>query len=266
MTALHLHMHGSSSRDTLVKVLATVFLNPADHDRQGRKIFVQSFLGCGCPDEVVEKAKLRFFVRPLGAYLQQRISTLGASRSSTPLEQQVNRLVDLPKTLRWPRRRAGELIPPVLWRRPMLDAVAKTAKSRRNLARLQSMSKAMIDAVIEVPGRAFFFLVTEETRRQKKTTLLVQYESGQLLYQLMGYNRCRLFTIRHRNEPKIIPQIDTALTWQGLYNVFYEARERYAFTDLVLDLFDDMDRGGLTRGDQLSQVTRKVHPPARQAP
>ena len=123
----------------------------------------------------------------------------------------------------------------------MLNAVAKTARHRESLAKLCTMSKAMIDAVIEVPGRAFFFLVIEETRRPRKTTLLVQYESGQLLYQLMGYNRCRLFTVRHRNEPKIIPQIDTALTWQGLYNVFCEARGRYAFTDLVLDLFDHMD-------------------------
>lgn len=237
----NLHTDPMCSRDTLVKVLATVFLNPADRDRQGRKIFVQDFLGCGCPDEIVEKAKIRFFVRSLGGYLQQRISALGASTSSTPLEEEVNRLVRLPKTLRWPRRQAGELIPPSQWRRPMLNAVAKTARHRESLARLCTMSKAMIDAVIEVPGRAFFFLVTEETKRPKKPALLVQYESGQLLYQLMGYNRCRLFTIRHRNEPKIIPQIDTALTWQGLYNVFCEARKRYPFTDLVLDLFDHMD-------------------------
>lgn len=241
MTRPSLHMNAGCSRDTLVKALATIFLNPADRDRQGRKIFVQGFLGCGCPDEVVEKAKIRFFVRPLRGYLQKRISTLNTSTSSTPLEEEVNRLVRLPKTLRWPRRRSGELIPPFRWRRPMLDAVAKTARHREGLARLCTMSKAMIDAVIEVPGRAFFFLVTEETKRPKKPALLVQYESGQLLYQLMGYNRCRLFTIRHGNEPKIIPQIDTALTWQGLYNVFYEARERYAFTDLVLDLFDHMD-------------------------
>jgi len=241
MTTPSLHMHAGCSRDTLVKVLATVFLNPADRDRQGRKIFVQDFLGCGCPDEIVEKAKIRFFVRPLGGYLQKRISTLGASTSSTPLEEKVNRLVRLPKTLRWPRSRSGELISPSRWRRPMLNAVAKTAKHREGLARLCSVSKAMIDAVIEVPGRAFFFLVVEETRRPRKTTLLVQYESGQLLYQLMGYNRCRLFTVRHRNEPKIIPQIDTALTWQGLYDVFCETRGRYAFTDLVLDLFDHMD-------------------------
>jgi len=237
----NLHTDPRCSRDTLVKVLATVFLNPADHDRQGRKVFIQDFLGCGCPDEVVEKATIRFFVRPLGEYLQKRISTLGASKSSTPLEEEVNRLVRLPKTLRWPRRRSGELIPPFRWRRSMLDAVAKTVKTHENLAGLCSMSKAMIDAVIEVPGRAFFFLVTEETKRPKQAALLVQYESGQLLYQLMGYNRCRLFTLRHRDEPKIIPQIDTALTWQGLYNVFYEARERYAFTDLVFDLFDHMD-------------------------
>jgi len=234
-------MNAICSRDTLVKILATAFLNPADRDGQGRKIFVQHFLGCGCPDEVVEKARIRFFARPLGTYLQQRISSLGASRPSLLLEEEVNRLVGLPKTLKWPRRRSGELIPPAMWRRPMLDAVAKTARRRENLAKLRSMSKAMIDAVIEVPGRAFFFLVTEETERPKKPTLLVQYESGQLLYQLMGYNRCRLFTIRHRDEPKIIPQIDTALTWQGLYNVFHEARRRYAFTDLVLDLFDHVD-------------------------
>lgn len=241
MSVPNLYMNAICSRDTLVKILATVFLNPADRDGQGRKIFVQDFLGCGCPDEVVEKAKIRFFARPLGTYLQQRISSLGASQPSLLLEEEVNRLVRLPKTLKWPRRRSGELIPPAMWRRPMLDAVAKTARRRENLARLRSMSKAMIDAVIEVPGRAFFFLVTEETERPKKPTLLVQYESGQLLYQLMGYNRCRLFTIRHRDEPKIIPQIDTALTWQGLYNVFHQARQRYAFTDLVLDLFDHMD-------------------------
>jgi hypothetical protein len=240
MTMSILHMNRLPSRDTLVKVLATAFLNPADRNGQGRKIFVQNFLGCGCPDEIVEKAKVRFFARPLGAYLHQRISALGGSETSTALEEEVNRLIGLPKTLRWPRRRSGELVPPALWRRPMLDAVAKTAKNRQTLSKLRSMSKAMIDAVIEVPGRAFFFLVTEETERPKKPVLLVQYESGQLLYQLMGYNRCRLFTIRHRDEPKIIPQIDTALTWHGLYNVFHEARGRYAFTDPVLDLLGHM--------------------------
>jgi len=237
----NLHTDPMCPKDTLIKVLATVFLNPADHDRQGRKVFVQDFLGCGCPDEVVEQAKIRFFVRPLGQYLRQRISTLSPSPASTPLEKEVNRLLRLPKTLRWPRRGAGELIPPFRWRRPMVNTVAKTAKHREGLARLRSMSKAMIDAVIEVPGRAFFFLVTEEAKKPKKPALLVQYEMGQLLYQLMGYNRCRLFTIRHSNEPKIIPEIDTALTWQGLYQVFEEARQRYAFTDLVLDLFNPIE-------------------------
>ena len=241
MTTPSLHVNAGCPRDTLVKVLATVFLNPADRNRQGRKIFVQDFLGCGCPDEIVEEAKVHFFVKPLERYLQQRISTFGPSTASTPLEEEVNRLIRLPKTLRWPRRRSGELIPPFRWRRPVLNAVAKKAKHPEGLARLCAMSKAMIDGVIEVPGRAFFFLVTEETKRPKKPALLVQYESGQLLYQLMGYNRCRLFTIRHKNEPKIIPQVDTALTWQGLYKVFYEARGRYAFTDVVLDLFDHMD-------------------------
>ena len=227
----------------MVKVLATVFLNPADRDRQGRKVFVQGFLGCGCPDEVVEQAKIRFFVRPLGQYLQQRIATESVSISSTPLEKEVNHLVGLPKTLRWPRRRAGTLIAPLGWRRPMVNTVAKTAKQGERLARLCAMSKTMIDAVIEVPGRALFFLIPEGTTRPNKPTLLVQYEMGQLLYQLMGYNRCRLFTIRHRNEPKIIPEIDTALTWQGLYQVFNEARQRYAFTDLVLDLFEHIEEG-----------------------
>jgi len=237
----NLHIDPMCSRDTLVKVLATVFLNPADGERQGRKIFVQDFLGCGCPDEIVEKANIRFFVRPLGRYFQQRISTLGPSTSSTPLEEEVNRLVRLPKTLRWPRRRSGKVISPFRWQGPMLNAVARTAKHRERLTRLCTMSKAVIDAVIEVPGRALFFLVTEDTTRPSKSALLVQYETGQLLYQLMGYNRCRLFTIRHRNQPKIIPEIDAALTWQGLYQIFEGVRHRYAFTDLVLDLFHPVE-------------------------
>lgn len=229
------------SKDTLVKVLAAVFLNPADTDRSGKKIFIQNFLGCGCPDEVVEEARIRFFARPLGALLEQRTAQSGPSPSLTPLEQEVNRLVGLPKTLKWPRGPSGELIPPVSWRRPMIEAAARPPKHLKKLSTLRSMSKATIDAVIEVPGRAFFFLVTFETGRPKKTDLLAQYESGQLLYKLMGYNRCRLFTITQKDEPKIIPEIDTALTWQGLHNAFFEARDRYSFADVVLDLFDPVD-------------------------
>ncbi|MBN1841699.1 MAG: hypothetical protein JW883_05380 [Deltaproteobacteria bacterium] len=226
------------SKDMLVKILAAVFLNPADTDRNGKKIFIQNFLGCGCPDEVVEEARIRFFARPLGALFEQRTAQSGLSPSLTTLEQDVNRLVGLPKTLKWPRRPSDELIPPVSWRRPMIEAVARTPKHLKKLSALRSMSKATMDAVIEVPGRAFFFLVAFETKRPKKTDLLAQYESGQLLYKLMGYNRCRLFTITQKDEPKIIAEIDTALTWQGLHNAFFEARHRYPIADSVLDLFD----------------------------
>ncbi|MBW2019030.1 MAG: hypothetical protein JRI58_03455 [Deltaproteobacteria bacterium] len=228
------------SKDTLVKVLAIIFLNPADRDREGVKIFIQDLLGCGCPDEVVEKAKVSFFVKPLGTYIKQRIVHLGPSRTLTPLEQEVNHLTKLPKMLKWPRRRSGELVPPALWRRPMLEAVAKNPKHREDLARLRPLSNVTIDAVIEVPARAFFFLVTHDTKKPPKRALLMQYESGQLLYKLMGYNRCRLFTISHRDEQKIIPQIDTALSWLGLYDAFFKRRDRYPFAKSVLDLFCDI--------------------------
>ena len=221
-----------------MKVLAAVFLNPGDRDQQGKKIFIQDFLGCGCPDEVVEQAKINFFIRPLGVYLEHQIVELGASPTSTSLEQDVNRLVKLPKALRWPRRASDELIPPASWRLAMLEAVARAPGDVEKLVRLRTMSNATIDAVINVPGRAFFFLVVQEARRLKKSTLLVQYDSGQLLYKLMGYNRCRLFTITKEEGAKIIPEIDTALTWQQVHDAFLRARDRYAFFDLILDVGD----------------------------
>lgn len=235
---LAIHTNAIFSRDTLVKVLATVFLNPSDRDHQGKRIFIQNFLGCGCPDEVVEQARISFFTRPLGMHIEQRIAQLGASRTSTSFEQDVNRFVKLPKALRWPRRSSGELIPPASWRRPMLEAVASIPTHLEKLTRLRSMSNATIDAVIEVPGRAFFFLVAQGRRKLKQSTLLVQYDSGQLLYKLMAYNRCRLFTITEEGKPKIIPQIDTALTWEGLHSSFFQMRHQYAFAGLVLSLFE----------------------------
>ena len=225
------------SKDTLVKVLATALLNPADRNRQGAKIFIRDFLGCGCPDKVVEKATIGFFTRPLGAYLNKRAIHQGASLAVTPLEKEVNGLIKIPRQLTWPRKPSGELIPPALWRRPTLQAVANRRKDQEALARLRQMSKVTIDAVIEVPARAFFFLVIVETKKPQKKGLVLQYEAGQLLYKLMGYNRCRVFTISHSKGPKIIPQIDTALTWQGLYEAFFEKQGQYPFAGLVLDLF-----------------------------
>ena len=102
---------------------------------------------------------------------------------------------------------------------------------------LRKMANATIDAVIEVPGRAFFFLVVQEEKRLQKKALHIQYQAGQTLFKLMGYNRCRLFTISLEDEPKIIPEIDTALSWQGLFNAFSQARNQYAFTDHVLTFF-----------------------------
>jgi len=218
-----------------------LFLDPAHHDQEGVKIFIQDFLGCGCPDDVVKKAKVSFFIKPLGTYFKQRIIQLGQSRTLTPLEQRVNPLIKLPKTLKWPRRRSGELIHPASWRRPTLESVAKTSKDMEGLSWLRSMSKVTIDAVIEVPARAFFFLVTGRIRKTQKKGLLLKHKTGQLLYNLMGYNRCRLFTISHKGGPKIIPQIDTALTWQELYDAFSKGRDRYRFAGSVLDLLDRLD-------------------------
>jgi hypothetical protein len=229
----------ASAKDRLVKVLAAIFLNPADRDRNGARIFIQDFLGCRCPDDVVKEARIAFFLRPLGSYLEQKIAQSGQSHSLIPLEQELNSLIGLPKTLKWPRRHSGEIIPPFLWRRPALEAMTESHAHQKRLARLRGMSKTAIDAVLEVPGRAFFFLVTRDKTKPKKTTLLWQYESGQLLYKIMRYNRCRLFTISHRDEPKIIPQIDRALTWQGLYEVFAETRHQYAFASEILTLCSD---------------------------
>ncbi len=237
MVMLEIQTKTIASKDALVKVLATVFLNPADRDQQGKKIFVQSFLGCGCPDEVVEQAKINFFTQPLGALVERKIAQIGPCQTLTPFEQEVNHLLGLPKTLKWPRRRSGELISPASWRRPMLESVASGSNHLERLAFLRSMSNVTIDAVIEVPGRAFFFLVVQGTKKLQKDTLLVQFESGQMLYKLMGYNRCRLFTVTTQDEPKIISQIDTALSWRGLRSAFSQVRDRYAFADQVLDLF-----------------------------
>ncbi len=228
---------GSTEKDVLVKALATLFLNPADRDRTGKMIFVQNYLGCGCPDDVVQQAEVRFFTRPLGRLLERRIARTGPSRACTLLEQETNRLIQLPKTLKWPRRRSGELVPPGSWRLPMLRAAARTAKQLEKLLLLRRMSGVVIDAVIEVPDRAFFFLVVQGSKRLRKDDLLVRYQSGQLLYQLRGYNRCRLFTITREDSPKIIPQIDTALTWKGLHEAIVRTEGRYPFAHIVSDLF-----------------------------
>lgn len=229
---------GKFFMDALVKVLAILFLNPADRNGQGKKIFVQRFLGCGCPDDVVAQAKIRFFARPLGDLLEEQMRPLGPVKTGTLLEQSVNHLLKLPKTLQWPRRRSGRLAPPASWSLPMVRAVSKRPKHAERLAFLRAMCETIIDAVIEVPGRAFFFIVTEERKRLSPKKLLVQYESGQLLYQLAGYNRCRLFTITQNSGSKIIPQVDTALSWQGLYEVFDQVRHGYPFAHIILKYFE----------------------------
>jgi len=227
-----------AAKDLFVKVLATVFVNPMDRGQRGKKILIQDFLGCGCPDEVVEQATIRFFVRPLGSFLERRIASMAPRVAATPLEKDVNVLMKLPKGLTWPREQSGRIVVPEAWRRSMLEEVSKKTGHVEKLVFLRKMCSATIDAAIEVPGRAFFFLAAQERKRLQKAMLLVQYESGQLLYKLLGYNRCRLFTITESSESKIIPQIDTALSWQGLYNAFYQARDGYAFADHVLRLFD----------------------------
>jgi hypothetical protein len=92
---------------------------------------------------------------------------------------------------------------------------------------------------MEVPGRAFFFLVSQDRQRLKKSTLGVQYESGQILYKYLGYNRCRLFTITEKSSPRIIPQIDKPLSWQGLYDAFYQVRHEYALANSILKYFEN---------------------------
>lgn len=238
MTIPKSKMKPIAAKDLLVKVLATIFLNPMDHDHRGKKILIQKFLGCGCPDEVVEQATIRFFARPLGSLLERNMASMETSSVVTPLEKQVNVLMKLPKNLTWPRERSGRLVAPAAWRRNMLEHVSRKTGQVEKLGFLRQMSNASIDAVIEVPGRAFFFLVAQERQKPKKAMLLVQYESGQLLYKLLGYNRCRLFTITEKSEAKIIPQIDTALSWQGLYDAFYQSRHEYALADTILGLFE----------------------------
>ena len=112
-------------RDTLVKTLSMVFLNPADEENLGKKIFIQQFLGCGCPDQVVEQAKIRFFTRPLGILLETLIAQAPPSKTVTRLEKDVNGLLKLPKNLKWPRAARGEVIAPARWRGPAIHTAAK---------------------------------------------------------------------------------------------------------------------------------------------
>jgi hypothetical protein len=127
---------------------------------------------------------------------------------------------------------------PAAWRSNAILKVGSNSGQEEKLIFLRKMANATIDAVIEVPGRAFFFLVVQERNRLQKGTLLIQYESGQMLYKLMGYNRCRLFTITKKSESKIIPQIDTALSWQHLHNAFSRSRHRYPFADQVMQFLE----------------------------
>jgi hypothetical protein len=233
-----LKMKPVAPKDLLVKVLATVFLNPMDREQQGKKIFIQKFLGCGCPDEIVAQAGVRFFLRPLGSWLKRNIASSEATAAATPLEQQVHVLMKLPKRLAWPRLRSGRPAPPTAWRRHLLERDGIKTGHVEKLMSLRRMSNATIDAVIDVPGRALFFLVVEDRPRLSKSNLAVQYHSGQLLYQLMGYNRCRLFTITQNSGSKIIPQVDTALSWQGLYEAFDQVRHGYPFAHIILKYFE----------------------------
>jgi hypothetical protein len=229
------------SHDTLVKILATIFLNPADPDGQGRKIFIQQFLGCGCPDQVVEQARVSFFVRPLETCLERRIASNPPSTAATPLEKEVNRILELPETLRWPRGRSGRIVHPSRWGSPAIERAAETAEQKDRLVGLRQMCRVTVDAVIDVTGRAFFFIVAQNRADKaglRRDSLALQYRAGQLLYQIMGYNRCRLFTITPDEAPKRIPEIDTALTWRGFYRVFSETRDRYPFAGSVLELLE----------------------------
>jgi hypothetical protein len=237
MTTLETKITPFASKDLLVKVLASVFLNPGDRSHKGKKIFIQDFLKCGCPDAVVEQASIHFFVRPLADLLEQRIASMEPTMTATALEQEVNTLLKLPKNLKWPRKHNGQLLAPATWRSNAIRKVTSKSSYEEKLIFLRKMVNATIDAVIEVPGRAFFFLVVEERQRLQKQTLFIQYESGQMLYKLMGYNRCRLFTITNENESKIIPEIDTALSWHDLHNAFSEVHRRYGFADHLLQFF-----------------------------
>jgi hypothetical protein len=192
----------------------------------------------------VEQANIRFLSRPLGGFLEKGIAQAPRTQAVTPFEKNVNPLLKLPKTLKWPRSSKGKIITPSKWRGPSINGVVKNKKQADKLNRLRAMSNVAIDTAIEVPGRAFFFIVAEGRTKLKKSTLLLQYESGQLLYQLMGYNRCRLFTVTREAGPKRIPQIDTALTWSGLYAAFEAAKDRYPFATYILDLFEPQIAGG----------------------
>ena len=241
MATLGKTMTPFSSKDLLVKVLASAFLNPVDRNQKGKKLFIQDFLKCGCPDVVVEQANIHFFVNPLGALLNRQIATMETTSATTPLEKEVNALLKLPKNLRWPRKQSGHLLAPATWRRSAIREVTNKSDQEEKLVLLRKMANAIIDAVIEVPGRAFFYLVVQERTRLQKEPLLIQYKSGQILYKLMGYNRCRLFTITEKNESKIIPEIDTALSWKDLHDAFSQARRGYPFANQVMQFFKPVE-------------------------
>jgi hypothetical protein len=193
---------------------------------------------------VVEKAKVRFNSRPLGVFLESGATQQPRTRTITPLEKNVNTLLKLSKTLKWPRSATGKILPPTSWRPAAIGRATKNEKQAAKFRRLRTLSNVMVDAVIEVPERAFFFIVVEERTRLKKNVLLAQYESGQVLYQLLGYNRCRLFTLTRKEEPKRIQQIDTALTWTQLYHVFDENKARYAPASRILETCHFSQPGG----------------------
>ena len=233
------------AHDRLIKILSTVFLNPADESNTGKKIFIQQFLGCGCPDAVVEQARVRFLSKALGVYIDTQIAKTPPSKAVTPLEKAGNSLLQIPKTLKWPRSSKAKIVSPSSWRSTALDRVTKNVRYKKQLGYFRALCNTAVDGVIEVPQRAFFFIVVQGKRKLIKNTLRMQYESGQMLYQLMGYNRCRLFTITEEEGPKRIDQIDTALTWSDLAHAFDAARERYSFTEIVLSFLKTIDTGEL---------------------
>ncbi len=208
-----------SGRDNLSR--AVLLLRRALTEGQGPErprlvAFVQRGLGCGCPAEVIQTARLTAGARPLRDYLAREPHPQGREL----LARRLNAHLGLPGDIPWPRGPQGSPLPPWRW------SATEVAGLPPPLARLKGLSNARCAVLIDVPGRALFLLAVSGARPIPAARLAALHAAATLVKELAGYNRVRLFTLSVRPSPAppaAAPLIDAALSWEAVLALLRES-------------------------------------------
>ncbi len=180
----------------------------------GIRAFLNKFVGCQCPEEVLAQAKVCYKNRPLLNYFLNEAKKLKHVPYLTELEQEVNAYLKLPLDLKWPRNKKGHLRHPKSWTRKFLAKVYPE-EYIPVLSYLRKLVFVEYEAVIEVPKRAFFFIKAAQAPFPD-AQIDRAYACGELLTRLHRYHRFRLITITTPKTVVKLDKIDKALSWQEL--------------------------------------------------